>query len=45
MYKIPCMYFRGGTSKGPCFLREDLPNNPMERDEVLLKLMGSPNER
>lgn len=45
MYKVPCMYYRGGTSKGPCFLREDLPSNVAERDEALLKLMGSPNER
>ena len=43
MYSIPCMYFRGGTSKGPCFLREDLPQDSGKRDEVLLNLMGSPD--
>ena len=45
MSKIPCIYFRGGTSKGPCFLREDLPSDLNLRDEVLLKIMGSPDER
>ncbi len=43
MYSIPCMYFRGGTSKGPCFIREDLPQEPKKREEVLLSLMGSPD--
>ena len=43
MYNIPCMYFRGGTSKGPCFLRDDLPKDTKKRDEVLLSLMGSPD--
>lgn len=45
MYKIPCMYFRGGTSKGPCFLKKDLPSDVLQRDELLLRVMGSPHER
>lgn len=45
MRKIPCMYIRGGTSKGPCFLREDLPSETTERNDLLLRLMGSPDER
>lgn len=45
MFTIPCMYYRGGTSKGPCFIKEDLPSNILERDKVLLKLMGSPDKR
>jgi 4-oxalomesaconate tautomerase len=40
---IPCTLFRGGTSKGPVFLKKDLPSEPKERDSVLLNLMGSPD--
>ncbi|MGE0603114.1 MAG: 4-oxalomesaconate tautomerase [Xanthobacteraceae bacterium] len=42
---IPCMLFRGGTSKGAYFLGEDLPSNVTERDRVLLSVMGSPDPR
>ena len=42
---IPCVLMRGGTSKGPFFLRDDLPADPAERDHVLLSLMGSPHAR
>ncbi len=45
MIKIPCTLFRGGTSKGPFFLREDLPSDETLRDKLLLNLMGSPHER
>ena len=43
--KIPCTIFRGGTSKGPCFLKSDLPSDEKLRNECLLKLMGSPDHR
>ncbi|MGV9455573.1 4-oxalomesaconate tautomerase [Streptomyces sp. NPDC003635] len=36
---------RGGTSKGAYFLAEDLPAEPAARDELLLRIMGSPDER
>jgi hypothetical protein len=36
---------RGGTSKGPYFLADDLPADPGARDKVLLALMGSPDAR
>jgi 4-oxalomesaconate tautomerase len=36
---------RGGTSKGPYFLAEDLPTETPLRDEVLLAVMGSPHVR
>lgn len=36
---------RGGTSKGAYFLAEDLPSDPGDRDELLLRIMGSPDER
>jgi 4-oxalomesaconate tautomerase len=42
---IPCSIMRGGTSKGLYFLAEDLPNDPAERDALLLNIMGSPDER
>ena len=42
---IPCMLMRGGTSKGPFFLEEDLPRDPELRDRVLLAVMGSPHIR
>lgn len=39
------MVMRGGTSKGAYFLAEDLPSDPGERDELLLRVMGSPDAR
>lgn len=40
---IPAMLMRGGTSKGAYFLREDLPEDPAERDALLLRIMGTPD--
>ncbi len=45
MIKIPCMLYRGGTSKGPFFLKSDLPDDVILRDKLLLNLMGSPHAR
>jgi 4-oxalomesaconate tautomerase len=42
---IPCMLMRGGTSKGPFFLKTDLPTDTATRDRVLLAVMGSPDIR
>jgi 4-oxalomesaconate tautomerase len=42
---ISCMMMRGGTSKGPFFLRSDLPTDEATRDRVLLSVMGSPDTR
>ena len=39
---IPCMWMRGGTSKGGYFLAQDLP---ADRDAFLLRAMGSPDAR
>ncbi len=44
MQRIPCVLMRGGTSKGPFFHAWDLPANVVERDEVLISLMGSGHE-
>jgi 4-oxalomesaconate tautomerase len=40
---IRCMLMRGGTSKGAYFLAEDVPGDPAERDDLLLRVMGSPD--
>ncbi len=40
---IRCMLLRGGTSKGAYFLAEDLPSDSAERDDLLLRVMGSPD--
>ena len=36
---------RGGTSRGPYFLRSDLPEDENQRNKVLLAVMGSPDLR
>lgn len=43
--KIPCIYMRGGTSKGPFFDLRDLPQEVALRDQALLKIMGSPDAK
>lgn len=40
---IPCLWMRGGSSKGAYFLAEDLPSDPAERNALLLRIMGSPD--
>jgi 4-oxalomesaconate tautomerase len=42
---VPCMWMRGGTSKGGYFLADDLPKDIKERDAFLLSVMGSPDPR
>ena len=42
---IRCMLMRGGTSKGAFFLADDLPEDPAARDDLLLRIMGSPDLR
>jgi 4-oxalomesaconate tautomerase len=42
---IPCLFMRGGTSRGPLFRRDDLPADTAARDRVLLAVMGSPDPR
>lgn len=45
MRSVRCWIVRGGTSKGLFVLKNHLPQNPRERDRVLLAMMGSPDER
>jgi len=42
---VPCMWMRGGTSKGGYFLKSDLPADQTARDAFLLRTMGSPDPR
>lgn len=42
---IPCTLMRGGTSRGPFFLADDLPQQTAARDRVLLAALGSPDRR
>src|SRR6202046_260170 len=45
VHGVRCMLMRGGTSKGAYFRAEDLPADPAERDDLLLRIMGSPDAR
>jgi 4-oxalomesaconate tautomerase len=42
---VRCMLMRGGTSKGAYFLADDLPSDTEEREDLLLRIMGSPDIR
>ncbi len=42
---IPCLFMRGGTSRGPFFDEAELPSDIATRDRVLLAVMGSPDRR
>jgi len=42
-FSAPCMWMRGGTSKGGYFLASDLPQDTATRDAFLLAVMGSPD--
>lgn len=42
--EIPCMLMRGGTSRGPFFRADVLPQDRAERDRLLVAVMGSPHE-
>ncbi|MEZ7159972.1 4-oxalomesaconate tautomerase [Streptomyces sp. MAD19A] len=42
---IPCLFMRGGTSRGPFFDARLLPADPALRNAVLLAAMGSPDAR
>lgn len=42
---VPCLWMRGGTSKGAYFLAADLPAEAGARDVLLLRIFGSPDPR
>jgi len=41
--RIKAAFIRGGTSKGVFFRAGDLPDDPRERDAILLRALGSPD--
>ena len=43
MRGIPCSLIRGGTSRGAYFLEEDLPADEVERNALLVRIMGGPD--
>jgi 2-methylaconitate cis-trans-isomerase PrpF len=43
-HHLPCVIMRGGTSRGPYFLRQDLPANPQALEAVLVAAMGAGHE-
>ena len=43
--KLPVSIIRGGTSKGVYILKKDLPTNEEEWNPLLLRLMGSPDQK
>jgi 4-oxalomesaconate tautomerase len=44
-HPIPCLFMRGGTSRGPFFKADDLPADTAARDRILLDIVGSPDPR
>ena len=42
-HRIPAVYMRGGTSKGVFFRADSLPSDPVLRDKILLRVIGSPD--
>ncbi|WP_075218033.1 2-methylaconitate cis-trans isomerase PrpF family protein [Mongoliimonas terrestris] len=42
---VPCLFMRGGSSRGGFFLDTDLPPDPVERAAFLLAAYGSPDHR
>lgn len=42
---IPCLWMRGGTSKGAYFLASDLPPARSDIDALMLRILGSPDAR
>ena len=45
MRKFKTVFMRGGTSKGCMFLKEDLPEDRNQWDEIFLQVMGNPDPK
>lgn len=43
MRRIPALYMRGGTSKRVFFNLADLPSDAVQRDAILLRVIGGPD--
>jgi 4-oxalomesaconate tautomerase len=42
---VPCLFMRGGTSRGPYFRMSDVPEDRGDLERFLLRVMGSPDVR
>lgn len=42
---LRCVLMRGGTSKGVVLREEDLPSDPAVREQLILRVFGSPDRR
>jgi hypothetical protein len=42
---VECLFMRAGTSRGPFLDLRDLPRDVAKRNQILLKIMGSPDPR
>lgn len=45
MEMLLCAIVRGGTSKGIFIMKNELPSDPKQRDDVILAIYGSPDVR
>jgi 2-methylaconitate cis-trans-isomerase PrpF len=43
--RVPCVFMRGGTSRGAYLRADDLPSESAARDELILAIYGSPDVR
>jgi hypothetical protein len=43
--RVPCVFMRGGTSRGAYLWIDDLPADPVARDQLILGIYGSPDVR
>ncbi len=43
--RLPCVFMRGGTSRGAYLRAEDVPTDPEARDQLILAMYGSPDVR
>ena len=44
-HRVYCVVMRGGTSKAVFFHKNDLPDDPEQRDRVIMRVFGSPDKR
>lgn len=45
MMRIPCVLYRGGTSKAVFLKESEVPSDPDSRDKLICRIFGSPDKR
>ncbi len=45
MMRLPCVIYRGGTSKAIFLKENDVPSDPESRDKIICRIFGSPDKR